>query len=72
LVRATGRLADPSDLPYDEDHLEVGDSLSLAIDELLEKKPHLAARKPAGDIGQGATKSAAGVDLLGILGGRAG
>lgn len=53
LVRATGRLADPTDLPFDESHLEDSDSLSLAIDELLESKPHLATRRPTGDIGQG-------------------
>ena len=53
LVRATGRLADPTDLAFDEAHLEEGDSLSLAIDELLERKPHLATRRPSGDIGQG-------------------
>lgn len=53
LVRATGRLADPTDLPFDDAHLEDSDSLSLAIDELLESKPHLATRRPIGDIGQG-------------------
>jgi hypothetical protein len=53
LVRATGRLADPSDLEFNPDHLDDGESLAQAIDELLEQKPHLATRRPSGDIGQG-------------------
>lgn len=53
LVRATGRLADPADLPYSEDHLADAGTMVAAIDALLEQKPHLASRKPAGDIGQG-------------------
>jgi hypothetical protein len=53
LVRATGRLADPTDLPYDEDHIADADKMVSAIDELLADKPHLATRRPAGDIGQG-------------------
>lgn len=72
LVRATGRLADPSDLPYDEGHLEDVDILDAAIDDLLARKPHLASRRPTGDIGQGATGEAASVDLAGILRSRAG
>lgn len=71
LVRATGRLADPSDLEFDEAHLDDADTLSAAVDELLARKPHLARRRPAGDIGQGATSTATPVDLAAILGGRA-
>lgn len=68
LVRATGRLADPTDLPFDADHLEDSDALTEAIDELLEAKPHLASRRPAGDIGQGARGPAAGsFSLLDML-----
>lgn len=71
LVRATGRLADPTDLPFDDTHLEDAAALTLAIDELLARKPHLAARRPVGDIGQGATPAAGAVDLAAILrGGR--
>lgn len=72
LVRATGRLADPDDLPFDEAHLEDVDVLDAAIDELIARKPHLAARRPRGDVGQGATAEAAGVDLAGMLRARAG
>lgn len=53
LVRATGRLADPTDLTFDEDHLADPDKMVAAVDDLLQKKPHLASRKPSGDIGQG-------------------
>ncbi len=72
LVRATGRLADPSDLPFDENHLDDVSILDAAIDQLLSRKPHLASRRPTGDIGQGATSEAASVDLAGILRARAG
>lgn len=54
LVRQTGRLADPTELPFDAAHLEDPDALNAAIDELLTRKPHYAARTPQGNtIGQG-------------------
>ena len=67
LVAATGRLADPSDLPFDDAHLEDADALNAAVDELLARKPHLASRRPVGSIGQGATSAADSVSLAGIL-----
>lgn len=67
LVAATGRLADPSDLPFDESHLEDADALNAAVDALVAVKPHLASRRPFGAIGQGVTPTPAGVDLAGIL-----
>lgn len=67
LTAATGRLADPSDLPYDQSHLDDPEALTAAIDQLLESKPHLATRKPHGDVGQGAASASAGVDLAGML-----
>ena len=67
LVTATGRLADPTDLPFDDAHLEDADALNAAIDELLERKPHLASRRPRGDVGQGITTKSEAVDLAGIL-----
>ncbi len=64
LVRATGQLADPTDLPFDESHLDDPDALAAALDDLLARKPHLASRRPTGDIGQGALSGSAGsVDL---------
>lgn len=53
LVERTGRLADPTDLEFDEAHLDDADALDAAIDALLDRKPHLAARTPRGDVGQG-------------------
>lgn len=68
LVRATGRLADPADLPFDAEHLDDAEALTAAIDELLTDKPHLASRKPSGDIGQGARGPAtSGFSLLDML-----
>lgn len=61
-VAATGRLADPSDLPYQPDT----DPLQ-AIDDLLQTKPHLARRTPRGDVGQGATATAPAVSLIDML-----
>lgn len=67
-VTATGRLADPTDLPLPEgaDPLD-GDALTAAVDDLLTRKPHLANRRPTGDVGQGASGPADTVDLAGIL-----
>ncbi len=70
-MTATGRLADPSDLPYDEAHLDDETALTAAIDGLLLRKPHLASRRPVGDIGQGATAASDTVNLAGILRARA-
>ncbi|MGY4709066.1 hypothetical protein ACXDF8_05785 [Mycolicibacterium sp. CBM1] len=68
LVRATGRLADPADLAFDAEHLDDADALSAAIDALLDAKPHLASRRPTGDIGQGNRGPAtAGFSLLDAL-----
>lgn len=53
IVKATGRLADPTDLAFSEEHLGDPDALTAAVDDLLARKPHLASRKPVGDIGQG-------------------
>lgn len=71
LVTATGRLADPDDLPYDEAHLDGPEALGAALDDLLARKPHLASRRPTGDVGQGTTPLTETVDLAGILRARA-
>lgn len=71
LVTATGKLADPRDLPFSAEHLEDTDALNQAIQDLISDKPHLASRKPRGSIGQGATGSADTVDLAGLLRARA-
>ncbi|GAB4082086.1 hypothetical protein [Modestobacter muralis] len=67
LVAATGRLADPTDLPFDAAHLDDETALTAAIEDLIARKPHLASRRPTGDIGQGATPTGETVDLAGLL-----
>jgi hypothetical protein len=67
LVRATGRLADPTDLAFDAEHLADAEQLDAAITALLDAKPHLAARRPAGDIGQGNRGTAGSFSLLDTL-----
>lgn len=67
LVTATGRLTDPTDLTYNETHLDDPAALTAAIDELLSRKPHLASRRVSGDVGQGATGVGEAVDLAGML-----
>lgn len=71
LTASTGRLHDASDLEFDQEHLEDAEALTGAIDDLLAKKPHLASRKPTGNIGQGTTASHGTVDLAGLLRSRA-
>lgn len=71
LVAATGRLADPSDLDFDEAHLDDPEALSAALDDLLDRKPHLASRKPRGSVGQGTSGGDSDVDLAGLLRSRA-
>lgn len=70
LVRATGKLADPTDLPFDAAHLDDPDTLAAAVDALIEAKPHLKARKVTGNVGQGESGGSAGVDLLSIMRGQ--
>lgn len=66
LVEQTGRLADPEDLPYAEENVDNEEALTEAIDDLLERKPHLASRRPRGDVGQGVTGQEP-TDLAAIL-----
>lgn len=67
-VEATGRLADPTDLEFSDEHLNDAEKLTQAIDDLLSRKPHLAARKPSGNIGQGSVShNTSTVDLAGLL-----
>ena len=71
LTASTGRLQDPSDLPFDQSHLDDPEALETAIQELIANKPHLASRKPSGNIGQGVTKTTDTIDLAGLLRSRA-
>lgn len=70
LVRASGKLADPADFPYnpDADLLDDPEAFNQAIDEFVEAKPHLRSRTPKGDVGQGNRgKAEEPVNLLNIL-----
>lgn len=67
LATATGRLADPTDLAFDEAHLDDPHALAEAIGDLLTRKPHLASRRPAGDIGQGAIGFEDDINLSAML-----
>ncbi|CAN5191514.1 hypothetical protein BH23ACT9_BH23ACT9_08730 [soil metagenome] len=71
-VAALGKLADATDLPYDEALLEDRSALEAAVDELVARKPHLADRRPVGDVDQGARPQGQTVDLAGMLRSRAG
>ena len=71
LVASTGKLADPTDLEFNEAHLDDEDALTAAVEDLLARKPHLGARKPRGDVGQGVTGSSGSVDLASLLRSRA-
>lgn len=64
-IRESGRLADPTDLDPDPALLEDG-ALDAAIDDLLERKPHLKARS-FGDVGQHERSTADGVSLGSLL-----
>jgi len=68
----TGKMADPTDLPYDEELLDddgVPDEAKVqaAVEDLLRRKPHLAARRPRGDVGQGARPEVAEEGLASLL-----
>lgn len=64
-IRESGRLADPTDLDPDPALLEDG-ALDAAIDDLLERKPHLKARS-FGNVGQHERSTADGVSLGSLL-----
>lgn len=73
-----GILTDPTDLATSSDELLDEDGypdpqrIATAARELVARKPHLADRRPTGDIGQGATVTPAPVSLSGLLRSRAG
>lgn len=71
-VAATGRLADPTDLPLPEDADPLDpEAVNAAVEDLLGRKPHLAARAVAGTVGQGHSEPTTHTDLAGILRARA-
>ncbi len=71
-VALTGKLADPTDLPFTEDLLDdhglVDDTkVQEAVEDLIKRKPHLAARRPTGDVGQGARPEIPEIGLGALL-----
>ena len=66
-VEKLGLLADPTDLPY-ADGLDTLEAVQAAAEELIQRKPHLKARRVAGNIGQHQqTDGPAPVSLMGMM-----
>ncbi len=68
----TGILADPTDLPvtadlYDDDGFPDADRITEAARALVERKPHLADRRPSAPVEQGPRGQPAKVDLAGMI-----
>ncbi len=68
----TGKLADPTDLPFtddllDDDGLVDEDKVHAAVEDLVQRKPHLAARRPTGNVGQGARPETPEIGLAAML-----
>jgi len=75
IVRSDGRLIDADDLAFDAQFLDDeglvdSEKVTAAIDSLVERKPHLAARRPSSEIPQGAQPMPGQVSLLDLLQGR--
>lgn len=62
-----GRLADPDDLPVDPELVDDPDGIRQAVDELLERKPHLRSRRIRERAGQGEGSASASVSLAELL-----
>lgn len=69
LVAKDGRLADPTDLEFNPDHLDNPEALSNAIANLVAKKPGLRAQRLSGDVGAGVREKPKPptTDLLAIM-----
>lgn len=68
LVKASNRLENADDLPYDAEHLDDADKMAEAIEALLTDRPYLARRVVKGDAGQGNRGGAdSGLNLLAML-----
>jgi len=66
-VAATGRLADPTDLPYSAEALTDSDVMNKQIDDLLAAKPHFGNRTPTGNVGVGVKDSSVAANGSGWL-----
>ncbi|NMF32282.1 hypothetical protein HF851_08325 [Corynebacterium ammoniagenes] len=69
LVAQDGRLADPSDLEFNAEHLTDTEALSTAIGTLIAAKPGLKAQQVSGDVGAGVREQPKPptTDLLAIM-----
>lgn len=70
LVAADGRLADPADLEFNEEHLDDPEALAAAVAELIERKPGLRAQKLRGDVGagdRGSRRDTPPADLISLI-----
>jgi hypothetical protein len=72
LAANDGRLIDVDDLAFDaqfldDDGLVDSEKVTAAIDELVKRKPHLAAQRPSGIVPQGARPEPTRLDLHGML-----
>lgn len=69
LVKLDGRLADPEDLPFNEEYLEDPDALAEAVTDLVARKPGLKAQQFSGDAGAGARgdKPKPPADLISLI-----
>lgn len=66
------KLADPTDLPFPDDLLDddgLVDEVKVlaAVEDLIKRKPHLAARRPTGNVGQGARPETPEIGLAAML-----
>src|SRR5699024_6433518 len=66
-VAELGLLADPDDMEYDGELLMDGAALRAAVTELVRSRPHLAARRARGDIGQHEQPAGAPGQSLGAI-----
>ena len=66
-VDELGLLADPDDMEYDDELLMDGAALRAAVTELVRSRPHLAARRVRGDIGQHEQPAGAPGQSLGAI-----
>lgn len=71
-VALDGRLIDPDDLPFtldlvDDDGNLVREKITAAIDALIDRKPHLAARRPTKPVAQGAKPEPEPVSLHAMM-----
>jgi hypothetical protein len=72
LVKADGRLIDPSDMEFSEDLLSKdgtvdAQALEAALDALIDAKPHLARKRPTAPLAQGVRAHKSEPNLLQLI-----